>query len=169
MSALALTMNRTSPFFLFDGTESGASSLATQVPNCVKAIISHFQGSAFGNQRIDQPAQTILDIYASCNKKDWNGDGAEPISKESAEEAINLLLALPLNLPIPDIFADPTGAIAFEWYRKPSHRLALIIYGNRTVEFTGLYGIGDGVYGEARIRNGFPKIIRSHLRELFSD
>ena len=113
MSVMAQAMNHTSPFFLFDGTEGGASSDANEIPNCIRNIISHFTVSAIGNQRLDEPAQTIREIYASCRGENWNGEGAEPISKESAEVAISLLLALPLNLPIPDIFPDPTGAIAF--------------------------------------------------------
>jgi hypothetical protein len=84
-------------------------------------------------------------------------------------ESESLLLALPTYVPVPDIFADPTGAIVFEWYRRPRHRLALSIYGNGSIEFAGLLGAGNGVFGEARTGNGLPKIIRDYLLDLFSE
>jgi hypothetical protein len=47
--------------------------------------------------------------------------------------------------------------------------LALSIYGNGSIEFAGLLGAGNGVFGEARTGNGLPKIIRDYLLDLFSE
>jgi len=169
MSAIAPAINRAASFFLFDGTSGGASRDADLIPAHIRDIVFRFKGSATGNLRLDEPTQAIYEVYSKCRQKNWNREGAEPILEEAAKEAENVLLALPSHFPLPDIFADPTGAVVFEWYRRPRHRLVMSFYGNGTPEFAGLLGAGNEVYGEARVGNGLPKIIQDHLRQLFSD
>ncbi len=161
-------MNRAASFFLFDGTSGGVSSDANLIPDHIKKVVHNYKRSATGNLRLDEPTQTIYEVYRRCSQKNWNGEDAEPISENAAKEAERLLLALPSHIPIPDIFSDPTGAIAFEWYRRPKHRLVISFYGNGTPEFAGLLGAGNEVYGQTRIGNGLPNIIQDHLRQLFS-
>jgi len=164
-----VTANRPASFFLFVGTSGGASPDASLIPDYIRDLISRYKVSATGNLRLDEPTQAIYEVYRTCSQKNWNGEQAEPISENAAKEAERLLLALPSHIPVPDIFSDPTGAIAFEWYRRPKHRLVISFYGNGTPEFAGLLGAGNEVYGQARIGSGLPSIIQDHLRQLFSD
>jgi len=169
MSAIALPLGRGGSFLAFDVTSGGASPDADRIPALLQEIVVRFKRSATGDQRIAEPTRNIYDVYDRCQRQNWNGEDALPVSKEAVKEAENLLLALPAYIPIPDIYPDPTGAIVFEWYRRPRHRLALSIYGNGTLEFAGLLGAGNGVYGEAHIGNNLPKTIRNHLADLFSE
>ncbi len=165
----AAVLNRTPSFLSFAGTSSGASAYAERIPAQYRAFVSRFIESATGSQRITEPRQAIYDVYDRCRNKNWNGEDANAISAITAVRAEHLLLALPSYLPVPEIFADPTGAIVFEWYRRPKHRLVLSVYGNGSVEFAGLLGVGNEVYGAARMENGLPEIVRDHLRQLFTD
>ncbi len=169
MSEAAALLNGTPSFLSFGGTSSGASAYAERIPSQYRAFVSRFIESATGSQRIAEPRQVIYDAYERCKKKNWNGEGADPIFATTAVRAEHLLLALPSHLPVPEIFADPTGAIVFEWYRRPKHRFVLSVYGNGSIEFAGLLGVGNEVYGAARIGDGLPEIIRDHLRQLFTD
>jgi hypothetical protein len=169
MSAFAPALNQTRSFFSFDGTSGGASPDADRIPALFRDIVTRFKGSATGDLRIAEPTRNIYDVYERCQRENWNGEYAIPVSRAAVREAERLLLTFPTYIPVPDIFADPTGAIVFEWYRRPKHRLAISIYGNGVLEFAGLLGVGNSVYGEARIGNALPKIIRNHLQDLFSD
>lgn len=169
MSEATTLLNRTPSFLLFGGTSSGASPYAERIPSQYRAFVSRFIESATGSQRIAEPRQAIYDVYERCKEKNWNGEGADPISVTTAMRAGHLVLALPSHFPVPEIFADPTGAIAFEWYRRPKHRFVLSVYGNGSIEFAGLLGVGNEVYGAARMGDGLPEIVRDHLRQLFTD
>jgi len=150
-------------------TSSGASDDAARIASQFHDFFGRFIQSATGSERLLEPRQAILEILAKCSRDNWNGDDAERIPQEAAARAIELLVTLPSYLPVPEIFPDPTGAISFEWYRRPKHRLAMSIYGNGSVEFAALLGLGNEIYGEARMGSALPDIIRAHLRQLFSD
>ncbi len=158
-----------SPSFLSFGTSSGASDDAARIASQFREFFGRFIQSATGSERILEPRQAIYDLAARCGRDNWNGEGAEKITQQAASRATDLLVALPSYLPVPDIFPDPSGAISFEWYRRPKHRLVLSIYGNGAVEFAGLLGVGNEIYGEARMANGLPEILRFNLRQLFTD
>jgi len=165
MSAIALKS-----FWLFEGTVAGASDEAAVVSaQHSKYLRSFVGGSATGTARIGEPIQTIYEVQRECNRDDWNGDAAVAITSGTAEQAEKLLLALPSDLPVPEIFADPTGAISFQWYRKPKHRLVLSVYANGSIEFAGLLGVDNEVYGAVRMGGGLPRIVRDHIRQLFTD
>jgi len=157
------------PAFLSFGTSPGASDDAARIASQFREFFSRFLQSAPGSERVLEPRQAIYDLVTRCAQDNWNGEGAEPIAAEAASRASELLVSLPSYLPVPDIFPDPSGAISFEWYRRPKHRLVLSIYGNGAVEFAGLLGVGNEVYGEARMAGGLPEIIRAHLRQLYTD
>lgn len=151
------------------GTSSGASDDAARIATQFREFFGRFIQSATGSERVLEPRQAILDLIAQCGKSNWDGQGAERIPQEAAARAIEILMVLPSYLPVPEIFADPTGAISFEWYRRPKHRIVLSIYGTGVIEFAALLGVGNEVYGEARMEGGLPETIRAHLRQLFAD
>lgn len=165
MSAIAPTMGRGTTFWLFDGTSRGASLEAKRVPEQHLRLVSALiNGSATGAEH----KQAVHEALELGKQPNWNGEGAEAVSPMTAIQAERLLLALPSYLPAPDIYADPTGAITFEWYRKPRHRFALSIYEDAKIEFAGLLGEDDEVYGSTRMGSILPPVIRDHLRQLFA-
>ena len=169
MSTYTNAIQGTPSFLAFDWCSSGASEAALRIPHAYREVVAKFIGSATGNQQIAQPRQSIYEIYLRCRHPNWNGAGADRISDDAMLMADRLLPTLPSYLPVPHIYADPTGAIAFEWYRRPRHRFTLSVYGNGTIEFAGLLGTGNEVYGAAHHSAGLPKIISDHLRQLFAD
>ena len=169
MTAFTAAIQRTPSFLAFDGTSSGASIYASIVPSQYRELVFKFLGSATGNQRIAEPSHAIYEVYHRCRINNWNEDGADPITEDAALRADRLLPTLPSYLPVPDIYADAAGAIVFEWYRRPRHRFAISIFWGGTIEYAGLLGPGNEVYGTARHSEGLPEIVSDHLRQLFAD
>ena len=169
MSAIGLMQRQASSFYGFAGTASGASQYAGRIPELYRDIIVRFTDSATGSKRISDPTQTTFEVYARCKSPNWDNQGASAISAEAAREARLLLIALPSFLPLPDIFPEATGSIAFEWYRRPGWRLVVTMSGRGLLEYAGLIGTGNEVYGELRFGNTLPKILQDHLRDLFLD
>lgn len=156
-------------FLSFGGTTSGASPDASRIPSQYVDFVRGFIfGSATGSERIGEPRQEIYDVYNRSRERNWNGQDAEAISLLTAVSAEELLLAIPSHYPTPEIFADPTGAISFEWYRRPKYRLVISIYDNGSIEFAALLGAGNEVYGTARMDDGLPVIIQDNLKLLFT-
>lgn len=150
------------------GTPVGASEDANLIANKCRSLLRGFVDSATGNQRFADPFHALEEIFERCQVADWDGEGAPPISQRAVAEAQLVLLTLPLKYPLPEIFPEATGAIALEWYRAPGRRYVVTISGNQTIEFAGLFGPGNEIYGELRLQMGIPKQMRDHLADLYA-
>lgn len=165
----AITLDRPRSFWVFDGTEVGASTDATAIQRQYASMLVGFaDGSATGRAQIGGPIQAIYAVQRECSAENWNGAGASAIPLEAANFAKRLLLALPSYLPAPDFYGDPSGAISFEWYRRPKHRLVISVYSSGRIEYAGLLGVDNEIYGALRMGGGMPKILSDHLRQLFT-
>jgi len=71
----------------------------------------------------------ITATRATAAVVDWDGEGGSPIVRETVNAAIHLLHALPVTLPPPEISPEPTGEIAFEWYKDRNHVVVLAVDG----------------------------------------
>lgn len=61
-----------------------------------------------------------LDIVAGeCGSPGWDGYNALPVSQDTVDLAYRFISALPLNIKLPEIGAEPDGCISFEWYKSP--------------------------------------------------
>lgn len=168
MSIAEISARGLSSLFLFGGTDGGASPDADRIPEFYRKLVESYADSATGSKRIVDPAQAIDNVYQRCRAPNWDRQGAQPISYLAVLDAKLLMLALPSYHPVPEIFGEATGAIAFEWYRRPGYRFVLAIFGRGRIEYAGLLGTGNEAYGEVRIENNLPKIIEDHLRQLFA-
>lgn len=169
MSAIAFPLRQFSSGYGFAGTVSGASQDSNRIPELYRKLVSQFKDSATGSKRIADPTQTIFEVFARCSLQNWDGQGAAPISANAAREARLMLIALPAFLPLPEIYPEATGSIVFEWYWRPGRRLVVTLSGRGSMEYAGLIGTGNEVYGELRFGTSLPKILQDHLRDLFLD
>ena len=169
MSAISFTQRQISSGYGFAGTDSGVSNDAGRIPELYRKLIARFTDSATGSRRISDPTQLIFEIFARCKSKNWDRQGASAITAEAVRESRLLLVALPSYLPLPEIFPEATGSIAFEWYRRPGKRLVVTLSGRGSLEYAGLIGTGNEVYGELRFGTTLPRILQDHLRDLFLD
>ena len=57
--------------------------------------------------------------YEQYNVPDWDGCGAEPITKETVEAARRFKSLWPRSIPLADIAPGADGTIGFEWRSGP--------------------------------------------------
>ena len=107
-------------------------------------------------------------VYRECSKSDWDNDGAGPINEQTFLEASTFLDQLPSDLPLPEIFPEPTGNIAFEWYKGKRHVYVVSVGGENAVEYAGLFGKRSKTYGAEDFTDELPELIISHILRLFS-
>lgn len=58
-------------------------------------------------------------IFEECSSDGWDGERAKPVSKEVLQNALIFFESLPPSVELPQIAAEPDGAVSLEWYRSP--------------------------------------------------
>ena len=77
-------------------------------------------------------------VYEDCFLPGWNGNGAKAISHDVLRNARFFLESFPFGMELPQIGAEPDGAITFEWYRAPNRTLSLSINPDGYVYYASL-------------------------------
>lgn len=60
-------------------------------------------------------------LSVECSEPDWDGYGAEPISGNTIQRAIETTRAVRLHPSWPTPAGEPDGGIGLEWYRSRDH------------------------------------------------
>ncbi len=114
---------------------------------------------------------SLLDIYKECSSVDWDGYGACAVTEDAFEEAQRIIDALafsiPLSIPAPEIVAEPTGDIGFEWYRGNGQVFVMSVSGKQRITYAGLFA-GNKVHGSERFSGILPSTIIQNLMRLYS-
>lgn len=109
----------------------------------------------------------LYKIYRECSELDWDSEGAETINEQTFIESLTLLDMLPFDLPLPEIIPEPSGNIAFEWYKGKKNVYIISVGGKRLIEYAGLFGLNSKTYGVEYFSDEFPELIISHILRLF--
>lgn len=112
--------------------------------------------------------QDLYRIYRECSESDWDSSGATPISERVFLEATKLLGLLPSDLPLPDATPEPTGEIAFEWYKAKKHVFVISVGAKRTISYAGLFGRYSRTYGTEHFLDELPQTVVDNVLRLFS-
>jgi len=70
----------------------------------------------------------------------WDGEGARPVEASTIYHAIRFLRMLVLSVPMPDIYPEPDGELAFEWDEGPRAVFSVSVGRDGTLTFAGLFG-----------------------------
>lgn len=97
------------------GWRHGAGSSAASEPASRLAAHATRAYRHYAKTGFELIEQQIAEARAACAHQGWDGYSARPIEAMTAEQAFRFALALPRNLPVPDIVPEPDGEIAFEW------------------------------------------------------
>lgn len=162
MSAIAIGRNSTGAW---RSTQPGVSEAAEIIQEVVRKVLDSFVSSATGQRRLGDPFGALEAIYEECAALNWDGEGALPVSTATFEEAGNLLLTLPTTVPVPELFPERSGRIAFEWYKRPDYIYVLSTGGTKELEFAALFGQGYEIHGKCPFSDALPSMILQHLRE----
>lgn len=68
---------------------------------------------------------------------------------------------------MPEIVAEPTGEIGFEWRRGRGRVFVLSVGGKHRITYAGIFG-GNKIHGSEYFEETLPFVIIQHLRRLYS-
>ena len=98
------------------------SSASTGMESLDQIVLeSNIKTSTYGTP-FYQMINSIKEVFNDCSTDGWDGYNALAVRQDTAEYALSLIMCFPLDIPIPDFFADTDGHINFEWY-KNSNRI----------------------------------------------
>jgi|GEM_PF-1115918 hypothetical protein len=115
---------------------------------------------------LDELRNSLSDLYREYSQPDWDGYGAHAITEDAYFEAQKLIDALPSWLPTPEIVAEPTGGIGFEWFKDRGQVFALSVGGRHRITYAGIFS-GDKEHGSVYFEETMPLLILQHLRKLY--
>jgi len=100
----------------------------------------------------------LLQAYAKASNPDWDGEGANAMSPVAVQYAAAFLSALPTNLPMPDISADPDGDAYLEWDRGRHEVMTVTISADGSLHYACLSG-GSRFHGAEIFKDRVPRLI----------
>ncbi len=112
-----------------------------------------------------QTVTKLIETILEASEANWDGYGARPVSAGTQLYAWAFLLALPLNVPVPEIQIDPDGEVAFEWFRAPRLVLSVSIGMRGILSYAGLFG-RNKVTGAETFTGLMPKALLENLGRL---
>ena len=111
--------------------------------------------------------ESLFETYEECLAVNWDGYNAKPIALDAYLEARSLIASFPLSLPLPEVVPEPTGEIAFEWYKDKHHVFVISVSGNNIITYAGLFGKLSKTRGTEYYTDSLPSIIIENIQRLF--
>lgn len=108
----------------------------------------------------------LNETYIEYSQDDWDGYGAKAITADAYEEAKKIVGLLPSWIRKPEIVPEPTGEIAFEWWKGVGQVFVMSVGGKHRITYASLLG-GNRAHGIEYFDESLPSIIITHLRRLF--
>jgi hypothetical protein len=142
---------------------NGVSTQARTLAGLLGELVTDMVQAATLNRQIGEPLEQLINVYQSCAATNWDGEGAASIGEDAFRDACDLLMLLPTSIDAPTISPEPTGGIAFEWYQSPSHILVLSVDGSRSIQYAGMFGIGNECHGRMNFTGSLPKMAQQLL------
>lgn len=88
-----------------------------------------------------------------CSQEGWDGDKARPVDPEAVYRATEFIRDLPDYLPLPEIAAEPDGAISLDWIRSRNRLVSVNVGATDRLAFAWLNGTDRG-HGVVRLVRG---------------
>lgn len=156
------------PFWIRPSSE-GFGDSSREIVKGIKREIAQMWGSesiTFGRP-LDDALISLLEIYNECFQSAWDGYDAAAISEDAYEEAKKIINLLPSAIPMPEIVAEPTGDIGFEWRRDKGQVFVISVGGKHRITYAGIFS-GNKVHGSEYFEETLPLAIIQHLRRLYA-
>lgn len=113
-------------------------------------------------QRYSEVKALMNDLHVKCSKENWDGEGASPVNQKSHDLAFFFLLHLPKEIPLPEVWCEPTGRVVAEWFSKRAS-VAVAFKDNRDFVVVGYNQFKNEIYEKTDSRDCVIKLIKSTL------
>jgi len=95
----------------------------------------------------------------------WDGYGADAVTAEAVADARVFAEAIDSSLLVPDIGAEPDGALTFEWHRSARLTLSKSIHGFGVLHYAALLGT-ERICGTEAFRARMPAVLRDLIMRI---
>jgi hypothetical protein len=114
---------------------------------------------------LDELLTSLFEVFKECSFVDWDGYGASAVTEDAYEEAKKIVNLLPSSIKMPEIVAEPTGEIGFEWSSGKDRIFVISVGGKHRISYAGIFG-GNRIHGSEYFGEALPSVIIEHLRRL---
>lgn len=156
-----------SPSFYGVPSGTGFSDDSKSLMENLRRQIRELCGSLTIGRSIEETEKSLIEVYKECSVADWDGYGANPVSKESVFEASRFIDLIPSSFPMPHVIAEPSGEIGLEWVKDKGFIFAISFSGNNMISYAGIFG-GNKTHGTEYFGDIIPPVITENLRRLYS-
>jgi len=115
---------------------------------------------------MDELRSELLHAYSSAQAPGWHGGEGEPVRPETFEEAKRFLDSLPEFYRPTDVYPEPDGDLAFEWYRARNELMIVSFDGSRRAIYVVRLP-GERGSGQVQFVDRVPDVISMHLQRFF--
>lgn len=147
---------------------SAVSLEAQAVRDAVTAVVDWTECSyaLFGHKAA--AISSLRALANECGQPGWDGDGACALNPIAVLHAENFIRAMPNDIPLPDLAAEPDGSISMDWLQARNRLFSISIGATDRLAFAWLdgsdkgHGVArfDGHILPSRVREGIESITR---------
>ena len=102
---------------------------STNYPNRSRVIIAE--------QNRQQHLRELVEVFIECISKDWDGEGARPISIGAYTDTLSFIKKIPTDFSLPDILPESDGTIGLQWYQSSSDYMIFNFDGTGFINLVG--------------------------------
>lgn len=123
------------------------TAISSEAESAKKAVAKLLESkersqSLFGKKALAISA--LREMASECADEDWDGYGAEAIDLLSVWNAEEFIRALPDNLPMPEVSAEPDGSISLDWTRSRNQIFSVRVGASNRLAYAWLDGTERG-------------------------
>ena len=152
------------PVGIFGHIESnGVSYEANRVRDLFCETRERFWSSVSLGASRKECLNQLLDVCLEAAAPGWDGNGAQSLESGAPNAAYSFINAIPSNVPMPDIGADPDGEISLDWSAGPRRQFSISLGARNVLSYAGLFG-SDKVSGSERFQGTIPRNLLDYIK-----
>lgn len=146
-----------------------ASEYESSITASIKVEPSSDVPSSYSDtqQRSSKIVESVYKLFADHRESNWDGENAEPVSLEARSAALKFLKVLPLTIALPELSAEPDGAITLEWYVSSSRTFLVSLSTMKRIDYAGIFDEDTEIHGKVAFKDTIPPIITSNIENLY--
>ena len=95
---------------------------------------------ASDSMRVASVLAELRAVREECSAANWDGYDAFPVTEKTFAQSCRFVEALPPDSPMPDVGAEPDGAITLEWHHDPQRTLSISVHEDGGLHYAALIG-----------------------------
>lgn len=107
----------------------------------------------------DDLLSALESLMLDCGNADWDGYAGIAVSMDAYHAAKRFIGCLPVDIPQPELTADPDGHVTFEWWQSSRYTLLVSVRPDDTLDYAALIGASKAHGAELWLGLELPAIL----------